>query len=297
MKPASFEYQRAENLEHACELLSEYGDDAKILAGGQSLIAAMNYRLARPAVLIDIGHIDGKNEVVVGKDGVRVKATTTQKIVENNERVIATLPVLTTAIGNIAHTQVRNRGTIGGSIVNADPASELPAISLLLDAEFTVKSRSATRTIPADEFFVTYMTTSLEPDEILTSILFKIPPSDSGWAFREIVRREGDYAMAGSSAVIDVGRNGKCCYSRLVVFGVAETPVRAIEVEEMLLGEKLSEALIKEASERIVELIDPEADVHASESYRKNAAVTLLSRSISDGLAKNELNKKRGEGE
>ena len=290
MKPASFDYQRAETLEHACELLSEYGGDAKILAGGQSLIAAMNYRLARPTVLIDVGHIERKNEVVVGKDGVRVKATTTQKIVEDNEKVITTIPVLTTAIGNIAHTQVRNRGTVGGSIVNADPASELPAISLLLDAEFTVKSNSGTRTIPADEFFVTYMTTSLEPDEVLTSILFKTPPSNSGWAFQEVVRREGDYAMAGSSVVIDVDNNGKCCYSRLVVFGVSETPVRAIEVEEMLLGEKLSKTLIKEVSGQIVELIEPEADVHASESYRKYAAVTLLTRAIEEALVRTELN-------
>jgi len=193
MKPAPFEYHRATNIQHACELLAANGEDAKILAGGQSLIAAMNFRLARPAVLIDISHIDNANEVLDENDGSRIKATTTQAIAEKDPNLKRRLPVLAAAIENIAHFQIRNKGTVGGSIVNADPASELPAMSLLLDAEFEIQNSTGSRTMPAEELFITDMTTSLEPDEVLASILFKAPPPGSGWGLHEVARRAGDF--------------------------------------------------------------------------------------------------------
>ena len=291
MKPAIFDYYRAETLDHASELLSRYGDDAKILAGGQSLIAAMNYRLARPAVLIDVGGIEKKNEISFEGDQVRVKATTTQRITEKNETVVKELPMLVAAIENIAHYQIRNRGTVGGSIVNADPASELPAMTLILDAELEVKNLSGRRTIPADEFFITYMTTSMEADEVLMSILFKTPPATSGWGFHEVTRRAGDFAMVGSGAVVNIDDEGKCCYSRVVVFGASETPVRATPVEDILMGEKCTPDLVREAAEQVLGIIEPESDVHVSEDYRKKAAVTLTARAIQDGFKKAELKK------
>ena len=284
MKPAKFDYHRAENIQHACALLKEHGDDAKILAGGQSLIAAMNYRLARPGVLIDISNVEQANLVVDEQDGVRVKATTTQRFAEKDPGLRQRIPVLADAIEHIAHFQVRNKGTVGGSIVNADPASELPAMSLLLDAEFEIESASDTTTVPAEDFFITYMTTSLQAGEVLSSVLFKAPPQTSGWGFHEITRRAGDFSLAGSAAVIDLDTDGRCSYARVALFGVAATPVRAREVENALLGKSCSPGLLKEAAANVREVVDPESDVHVTEEYRRNAAQVLTARALEDAL-------------
>ncbi len=290
MKPAKFDYHRAENIQHACTLLMEYGDDAKILAGGQSLIAAMNYRLARPEVLVDISNVETPNRVIDEQNGVRVKATTTQRFAEKAAGLRQRIPVLTYAIEHIAHFQIRNKGTVGGSIVNADPASELPAMSLLLDAEFEIESASNKSVVPADEFFITYMTTSLQTDEILSSVLFKAPPPTSGWGFREVARRTGDFALAGSTAVIDLDADGKCSYARVALFGVAATPVRAREVENALLGKQCSPELLKEAVVNVRGIIDPESDVHVTEEYRRNVAEVLTVRALEDALSRASAN-------
>lgn len=286
MKPAKFDYHRADNLQHACALLKEYGDDAKILAGGQSLIAAMNYRLARPEVLIDISNVEQPNLVIDEQDGVRVKATTTQRTAEKDAGLHRRIPVLVHAIEHIAHFQIRNKGTVGGSIVNADPASELPAMSLLLDAEFEIESASNKSVVPAEDFFITYMTTSLQTDEILSSILFKAPPPSSGWGFHEITRRAGDFSLAGSAAIIDLDADGKCSYARVALFGVAATPVRAREVENALSGQRCSPELLKETAANVREVIDPESDVHVTEEYRRNVAEVLTVRALEDALSR-----------
>lgn len=284
MKPAKFDYYRAENIQHACTLLKEYGDDAKILAGGQSLIAAMNYRLARPEVLIDISNIDTPNRVIDEENGVRVIATTTQRFAEKDAGLRKRIPVLVDAIEHIAHFQIRNKGTVGGSIVNADPASELPAMSLLLDAEFEIQSASNKKVVQAEDFFITYMTTSLETDEILSSILFKAPPQTSGWGFHEVARRSGDFALAGSAAIIDLDADNKCSFARVTLFGVAATPVRGTEVEKALLGKECSLELLKEAAVNVRDIIDPESDVHVTDEYRRNVAEVLTVRALEDAL-------------
>jgi len=284
MKPAGFDYHRAESIENACELLSVYGDDAKVLAGGQSLIPMMNFRLARPQVLIDISNIGNRNRVDDEADGVRVLATSTQRFVEQSKSVRERLPVLLEAIKHIAHFQIRNKGTIGGSIVNADPASELPAMSLVLDAEYEIKSKGKQRTIPAEDFFITYMTTSLEPDEILSSILFKAPPKKSGWGFHEMARRSGDFALAGSTAVIGLDSNGKCSHARISLFGVSPTPVRAKEAETMLLGQVYSPELMRETAQQVQEVVDPESDVHVTAEYRRSVAEVLARRALEDAF-------------
>ena len=284
MKPAKFDYHRAENIQHACALLAEYGDDAKILAGGQSLIAAMNYRLARPEVLIDISNVEKPNRVIDEQDGVRVTATTTQRFAEKDTGLRQRIPVLVHAIEHISHFQVRNKGTVGGSIVNADPASELPAMSLLLDAEFEIESVSNKTVVPAEDFFITYMTTSLQVDEVLSSALFKAPPRTSGWGFHEVVRRAGDFALAGSAAIIDLDADGKCSYARVALFGVAATPVRAREVENALLGKQRSPELLKEAVVNVRGIIDPENDVHVTGEYRRHVAEVLTVRALEDAL-------------
>lgn len=282
MKPAPFEYYRAKTIQHACELLATHGDDAKVLAGGQSLIAAMNYRLARPSILIDISNIQNANEVTVEADGIRVKATTTQAFTEKDENIQERLPVLAAAIDNIAHFQIRNKGTVGGSIVNADPASELPAMSLLLDADFEIESARGQRTIPAEELFITYMTTSLATDEVLASICFKFPPENSGWGLHEVARRDGDFAIAGCATVLTFDAHQTCSYARVVLFGVAATPVRAREVEAAIIGQKLEPKAIANAATKVSAVLEPESDVHVSEAYREQTAVVLTRRALSD---------------
>lgn len=286
MKPAKFDYHRAENLQHACALLKEHGDDAKILAGGQSLIAAMNFRLATPNVLIDISNVEQPNTVTDEQDGVRVKATTTQRFAEKHAGLRRRMPVLAHAIEHISHFQVRNKGTVGGSIVNADPASELPAMSLLLDAEFEIESASNKTVVSAEDFFITYMTTSLQADEVLSSILFKAPPQTSGWGFHEITQRAGDFSLAGSATIIDLDGDDKCSYARVSLFGVDATPVRAREVEDALLGKQCSPELIKEAAAGVRGVIDPETDVHVTGEYRRNAAQALTVRALEDAFSR-----------
>ncbi|MFP6681492.1 MAG: xanthine dehydrogenase family protein subunit M [Gammaproteobacteria bacterium] len=286
MKPAKFDYYRATDLSHACDLLSTHGDDAKILAGGQSLIAAMNYRLARPPVLIDISNIDSPNEIADEANGVRIKATTTQRFAENDPTVRRRLPVLADAIEHIAHFQIRNKGTVGGSIVNADPASELPAMSLLLDAEYEIQNASAKHVMSAEDFFITYMTTALQSDEVLVSILFIEPPENSGWGLHEVARRAGDFALVGSTAVIALDVTGKCNYARVVLFGVASTPVRAKEVEDTILGQSCSTELFEQASSLVNEVVDAESDVHVTDEYRGNVAQVLTVRALADALGR-----------
>jgi CO/xanthine dehydrogenase FAD-binding subunit len=284
MKPPVFDYQRADSIGHACELLAAFGTDSKILAGGQTLIPMMNFRLARPQVLVDISNIPDRNLITEESDGIRIRATSVQRFVEHSAVVQRRLPVLYNAIQHIAHMQIRNKGTIGGSISNADPASELPAMSLLLDAELTINSTSEERIVPAEEFFVTYMTTSLAPDEILSSILFKEPPKNSGWGFHEVARRSGDFALAGSSAVVTLDAGGKCTRARIALFGVAATPVRATEAEEMLIGEVYSENLLKAVAERVQDVLDPESDVHVTKEYRRSVAQVLTVRALDDAF-------------
>ena len=284
MKPAAFDYQRAATLQHACELLNNAGEDSKILAGGQSLIPMMNFRLARPRILIDVSNIAERNLVSEETGGIRVRATTVQRFVERAPVVKARLPLLYSAIQHIAHFQIRNKGTIGGNLANADPASELPAIALALDAEFDVISQGGQRQIPAAEFFVTYMTTSLAPNEIVSSILFAQPPANSGWGFHEVARRHGDYALAGSAAVITLDAAGKCSRARVVLFGLASTPIRAAAAEALLIGQVYSTALLSGAAHAIQEAIDPESDMHVTAEYRRSVAEVLTGRALEDAF-------------
>jgi CO/xanthine dehydrogenase FAD-binding subunit len=284
MKPPPFEYRRARDLEEASELLSAAGDGAKILAGGQSLIPMMNFRLARPRVLVDISNIADHNQVLEEDGGIRIRATTVQRFVEQAEAVKRRLPLLQKAIQHVAHVQIRNRGTIGGSIANADPASELPAMCLALDAELEIRGPKGVRQLGCDQFFVTYMTTALAQDEILASIFFRDPPEKSGWGFHELARRAGDYALAGSAAIVSVDEAGKCKHARIALFGVAATPIRAAEAEQVLIGQRSSGALLREAARRIQGALGPETDVHVTAEYRRTVAEVLTVRALEDAF-------------
>ena len=284
MKPPVFDYCRAESLEHACELLSEHGEDAKLLAGGQTLIPMLNFRLARPKILIDISNIPHRNQVVEEATGIRIRATSVYRYVERSISVKKRLPLLHHAIKHVAHVQIRNRGTLGGSIANADPAAEMPAMSLVFDAQLDVASKHGRRSVPASEFFTTYMTTALQQDEVLESVFFKEPPRRTGWGFEEVARRSGDYALVGSSAIVSLDDSGICVHARVVLFGVAPTPVRAIESENLLLGQSYSAALVKDASVLVQGVVDPEADVHVTAAYRRSVSEVLTARVLNDAF-------------
>jgi aerobic carbon-monoxide dehydrogenase medium subunit len=284
MKPAPFDYLRAETLEHACDLLAVAPDDSKILAGGQSLIAMMNFRLARPKVVIDVSNIENHNQITAEEGGLRIRATTIQRYAESSVLVQERLPLLCRAIQHIAHVQIRNKGTIGGNIANADPASELPALALALEAEIEIISSQGKRTVPAAEFFITSMVTTLAPCEVLASVRFAEPPAGSGWGFHEVARRAGDYALAGCAAVITLDAAGKCSRARVALFGVAATPVRARATEDALVGREYSPELLQAAGRDIQSEIAPESDVHVTAAYRRSVAETMTVRSLEDAF-------------
>jgi carbon-monoxide dehydrogenase medium subunit len=284
MKPAPFEYRRAQTLEHACDLLAEAPDDSKIMAGGQSLIAMMNFRLARPKIVVDVSNIENRNQILAEEGGLRVRATTVQRHVETSDLAQERIPLLCHAIHHIAHFQIRNKGTIGGNLVNADPASELPALALALEAEFEIMSSQGRRTVPAAEFFITSMTTTVATNEVLASVRFPEPPAGSGWGFHEVARRAGDYALAGCSAVVTLDSAGKCSRARIALFGVATTPVRARTAEETLIGKEYSAELLRAAAREIQSDLDPESDVHVTAAYRRSVAEALTVRSLEDAF-------------
>lgn len=282
MKPAPFDYRRAATLEDACTLLAAAPDDSKIMAGGQSLIAMMNFRLARPKIIIDVSDIENRNQVIAEEGGLRIRATTVQRYVETSALVQQRIPLLCHAIRHIAHFQIRNKGTIGGNLVNADPASELPATSLVLEAQFEIMSPAGTRIVPAAEFFITSMTTAVATDEVLASVRFAEPPPGSGWGFHEVARRSGDYALAGCAALVTLDAAGRCSRVRIGLFGVATTPIRARTAENALIGKEPSAQLLLTAAREVQGDIDPESDVHVTAAYRRSVAETLTVRALED---------------
>ena len=284
MKPASFEYFAPTSIEEAQALLEQYAEDARVLAGGQSLIPLLNLRLARPAVIVDINRISQLDHLGPSPDGgLRVGATTRERAVERSPLVRDSNPLLHAAIPLIGHTQIRNRGTVGGSIAHADPAGELPAVALALDAEMVVVGK-AERVVPAGDFFLSDYTTAIEPTELLTEVRFPPWPAARGWAVREVCRRDGDFALVGAIALFDLSSAGVCEDPRVVLFGVGERPVRAIRVEEAIAGQTLNARWVKEASALAAEDLDPDTDVHASAEYRREVAVTLTQRVLSAAL-------------
>jgi CO/xanthine dehydrogenase FAD-binding subunit len=284
MKPPVFDYRRAESFEEACLLLAEEPNDSKIIAGGQTLIPMLNFRLARPKILVDISRIPDRDLITEEANGIRIRATTVQRAVERSSLVRARFPLLHRAVEHIAHLQIRNKGTIGGSIANADPASELPAMTMVFEAQLDVQSARGQRTLSAEEFFVSYYMTALEPDEILTSVYFPAPPKGTGWGFHELARRAGDFALAGSTALITLDESGVCTRARVTMFGVAPTPARAKEAEDMLVGQRYSEALVEHAAKAAQGVADPESDVHASAEYRRTVAEVMAARAIRDAF-------------
>ena len=281
MKPARFDYYRPESLDEALTLFAELGPEAKALAGGQSLVPVMNFRLARPAALVDLNRINGFASIEETADGgIRIGAMTRQRAVERSALVSQRAPLLAEAMPWIAHPQIRNRGTIGGSLAHADPAAELPAVMLALEARFVVRSRRAERVVPAAEFFTGILSTALGPDELLTAIELPAPVARSGSAFVEVARRHGDYALVGVAARIELDPDGTCREARVGLLSVGETPVLATQVSRVLAGRALDAAAIDDGARAAVQQIDPASDLHASAAYRRHLAAVLVGRAL-----------------
>ena len=280
MKLPPFEYEAPTTVDEAVGLLAEYGDEASVLAGGQSLIPLLALRLARPAVLIDINGVAELSGVTAAGGSVTIGAMTREYVAEASKTIADTVPLVTAALPLIGHEAIRSRGTIGGSLAHADPAAELPAVARALDAEFVVRGPSGTRVIPAAEWFEGYLTTARQPDELLTEVRFPAAEPGTGVSFEEVARRHGDFAMVGLATSL-VLADGVISDARLAFAGVStDVPVRAGGAEELLAGQRPSAELFDEAARRATEDLDPPADLHGSPEYRKTVAAAVVRRGL-----------------
>lgn len=278
MKPIAFDYYTPDTLKEALVLLDQYGFDAKVLSGGQSLVPMMNMRLARPEILIDINGIDELNYINLTENGLKMGGLTRHFQVENHEGIHKAFPMLAEGMKMIGHTQIRSRGTIGGSIVHADPTAELPVILTALGGTLTLASVDGERTLSTEEFFLTYLTTTIESNEVLVSIQIPKPRPGTGQAIEEFAMRSGDFAIVLAAATVTLDGNGKVDDATLVLGGVDGVPVMVDEVTDDLLGKEPDSKLIRHCTGKIADLIDPEADIHASAEYRKDLGITLSNR-------------------
>jgi len=280
VKPPPFGYVAATSVEEALDALAEHGDEAKLLAGGQSLVPLLAFRLAWPSVLVDLNGVDGLDGAALEDGTLVLGATARERTVERLPGLAERCRMIVEAIAHIGHVAIRNRGTVGGSLVHADPAAEWPALAVALDAELDATSKRGTRTIPAQEFFVSYFTTSLEPDEVLTRIRVPLPNGRSGSAFLELARRHGDFALAGVGAHVTLTADGTASDVRLGLIGVGDRPVRASGAEAALRGRIPDEEAVAEAAEAVAGEIEPTGDIHASADYRRHLATVLTRRAV-----------------
>jgi aerobic carbon-monoxide dehydrogenase medium subunit len=286
VKPAPFEYHRPGTLDEALGLLASHGGDATPLAGGQSLIPAMNFRLAAPSVLVDLNDIAALSYVTAADGALRIGSMTRQRTLERSDRVAALAPLLSMTLPFVAHTAVRTRGTIGGSLAHADPAAELPAVMLALNATFTARSHTAERQIVASGFFTGLFSTALASDELLTAVAIPALPPRTGCAFQEISRRHGDYALAGAAAMVSLDDRGRCTGVRVALLSVGEAPVLATHASDVLDGHAPSPEAIRAAAEAArVHDVDPPGDIHASSAYRRHLAGVLTRRVLEQACA------------
>jgi carbon-monoxide dehydrogenase medium subunit len=280
MKPASFKYIAAASLQHALALKAEHGDDAKFLAGGQSLIPTMNFRLARPAVLIDINEIHELAGIRSSNGTTRVGALTRYRFLQRDTAFARAFPLIAEALPHIAHPQIRNRGTIGGNLSHADPASELPAIALALHARFRVQAAKQERWVEAPDFFAGALTTDLQPDEMLVEVELPAPKPRTGTCFMEIARRRGDFAIVGAAVMVTLGERDECINVRLAFCGVGETPIDASSAADALVGHQPTETAIVDVAESVQAMIDPGGSVHATADYQRHIAGVLTERTL-----------------
>ncbi|MBX5477085.1 MAG: xanthine dehydrogenase family protein subunit M [Clostridia bacterium] len=280
MKSAAFAYHRVRSAEEARDCLARYGGEAKVLAGGQSLVPMLHMRLVRPAALVDINRAEGLDRVEFPpeEDVVVIGAAVRHADVLRHAALGRRLPILREALALVGHPAIRNRGTPVGSVCHADPAAEMPAVLALLGGEVEALGAEGRYRIPADAFFLTYFTTALPPEDVAVAVRLPLPSPHTGQAFAEVARREGDFALVGAGASVRLDEDGRVAEARLVFCGVGDTPVRAYEVEAELAGVRPSAGTWEEAGAAAADRLQPEGDVHASAAYRREVAARLAAR-------------------
>jgi aerobic carbon-monoxide dehydrogenase medium subunit len=280
VKPSRFDYHRPATVAEAAELMAGYEGDASALAGGQSLVPMLNFRLARPRAIVDLNAVDGLSGIHVDDGSVRVRAMTRQRDLEQHVEAVRACPLLGGALANVAHQVVRNRGTVGGSIAHGDAAAELPAALRALDGRVRVQGTGGDRWIEAGDLYEFHLSTSLEPDEILVEAEFPRLPPRTGTAVMEVTRRHGDYALAGVCAVLTLDEAGSVADARLGYLGVAPTTVRAHEAERALVGEIASDEAIDAAAKSARDVVDAIDEEQASVAYRRRLVEVLTARAL-----------------
>lgn len=284
MKAAPFHYLAPESVEEAVALLSEHGDEAKLLAGGQSLVPLLALRLATPAVLIDLNRVLQLDHLEDAGHSLKVGALVRHRAIETLDGLGARCPMITEAVSSVGHVSIRNRGTIVGSLAHADPAAEWPAIALALDGEVDVIGPNGVRTIGAKALFETYFTTTIRPDEVATEARFRIPEGRVGSSFVELARRRGDFAIAGAGALLHLNDSGTIQDARIVVIGVGSTALRLEDAERVLIGEQPGNEPFAEASEVVYRSVNPPGDIHGGSGYRRSVTRVLSQRALAAAL-------------
>lgn len=291
MKPAPFDYLAPESLDSVLEVMAEHGYDAKLVAGGQSLIPAMNFRLVQPTMLVDLNKLTDLAYIKIADSGkLLIGGLTRHYQLEKSLLVKQHAPLIFEAMPEIAHPQIRNRGTIGGSLAHADPAAELPVLMVALDARIRVKNQERERWVKASEFFQGIFTTNLADDEVIIEI--EVPPmqSGTGWSFIEFARRQGDYALLGLAALITLDQDGICRQARLVYLNAGDKPVEGSVAAALLVGEKPTEQIVVELADRVVDELSPMGNIHATVPYLEHLARVLTKRAIQRALSRtNEI--------
>ncbi len=283
MKPCAFEYFAPGSVQEALALLQQH--EGKILAGGQSLIPLMNFRLGRPAVLIDINRIPGLAYVRAQGGQIAIGALARERDVELSPLVREQCPLLAEAVANVGHSTIRNRGTFCGSIAHADPSAEVPLAMCVLEGTIKAISPAGETVFAAGDFFLTYLTTALETDQMVVEASVPVLPAGTGWSFIEMSRRHGDFAIVAVATLLFMDK-GVCTEARIGLAGVAGTPVRATDAEAILAGKKITPELIAQAAAAVVDATDPESDYHASAEYRRDMSRVLTQRSLTEALAR-----------
>jgi len=280
MKPPRFEYLAPASVEEALGMLAEHGEQAKVLAGGQSLVPLLNFRLVRPGYLVDLNEVPGLDGIRAEDGTLVLGAMTRQRAVETSAVVRERCPLLAEAMPQIGHVQIRNRGTIGGSLAHADPAGELPAVVAALGGALVVRSARGRRVLTPEQFFVAYLTTALDPTELLVEVRLPVTPPRTGTAFVEVSRRHGDFALVGVAVTLTLDAAGMCTGAAIALTGVGPTPVVAADAAGELVGVAPTAPAFDRAGRRVSEALMPDGDLHASREYRRHVAGVLTRRAL-----------------
>jgi CO/xanthine dehydrogenase FAD-binding subunit len=280
MKLPAFEYACPATLSEAVALLASHDGDAKAIAGGQSLVPMLAFRVASPSLLVDLRKLPGLDRITITDAGVSLGALVRWRDIEDDARLRQAHPLLAAAIKHVAHYQIRNRGTVGGSVAHADPAAEMPGVVVTCEATIAVTGKSGARVIPADSFFQGALTTALAPDEIITEIRFPAWPAERRFGFEEFALRRGDFALAAAAVFYDQDAGGRAANAHVGVIGVGDRPVRLSSVEAALDGARVDAAVIARAAAAASAAVDPQDDIHASAAYRRSLVGTMVERAL-----------------